>query len=81
MTETGEKPTFETALEGLQAVVKRIESGELSLEDALKSFEEGVRLTRLCQEHLMTAEQRVDLLMKTHADGRIETQPFNPSKS
>jgi exodeoxyribonuclease VII small subunit len=73
-------PSFEVALEQLQATVKKLETGELSLEDALKSFEEGVRLTRLCQQQLSAAEQRVELLMKGNADGTAETQPFQPPR-
>ena len=64
--------SFEAAMEKLQATVKRMESGELSLEDSLKSFEEGVRLTRLCQERLSAAERRVEILM----NGKPELQPF-----
>ena len=64
--------TFEAAMEKLQATVKRIESGELSLEDSLKHFEEGVRLTRLCQERLSAAERRVEILM----NAKPELQPF-----
>lgn len=78
--ENSEKPSFELALEQLQQTVKRLESGELSLEQALRSFEEGVKLTRVCQEHLSSAEQRIELLTQAHADGRVETQPFNPSR-
>ncbi len=70
------KPSFESALEQLQASVKKLESGELSLEQALMAFEEGVKLTRVCQEQLAAAEQKVDLLVQASADGRIETQPF-----
>ncbi len=70
--------TFETALEQLQQTVKRLESGELGLEDALKNFEEGVRLTRICQEHLSAAEQRVELLTQ-NAQGKAALQPF-PNK-
>jgi exodeoxyribonuclease VII small subunit len=72
---------FEAAMEQLQATVRRLEGGELSLEDALKNFEEGVRLSRLCQQHLSAAEQRVEILMKASADGQIETQPFSGTKS
>ena len=73
------KPSFEVALEQLQQTVKRLESGELSLEQALHSFEEGVKLTRLCQEHLSAAEQRVELLMKSSGEaGALELQPFTP---
>jgi exodeoxyribonuclease VII small subunit len=75
-----EAPNFETALEELQKTVKQLESGELSLEDALKGFERGVKLTRICQQHLSTAEQRVELLMKANPDGTAETQPFQPPK-
>jgi exodeoxyribonuclease VII small subunit len=80
---TTKKPTFEAALEALQSTVKKLESGELSLEQALKNFEEGVRLSRVCQEHLTTAEHRVDILMKgatEGADGKVETQPFTPGR-
>lgn len=70
---------FEAALERLQQTVKRLESGELSLEDSLKSFEEGVRLTRHCQDQLKSAEQRIELLTQVSADGKIETTPFTPT--
>lgn len=72
--------TFETALEELQGVVKKLESGELSLEQALQQFERGVKLTRACQERLVAAEQKVEILMKATADGQVETQPFPASR-
>ncbi|HUP57749.1 MAG TPA: exodeoxyribonuclease VII small subunit [Bdellovibrionota bacterium] len=77
---TDTSPSFEAALEQLQQTVKRMESGELSLEQALQHFENGVKLTRLCQDRLATAEQRVELLMKSgdSADGKVELQPFTP---
>ena len=55
--------TFESSLEKLTQIVKRMESGELPLEEALKNFEEGVQLTRKCQEYLTSAEHRVQQLM------------------
>jgi exodeoxyribonuclease VII small subunit len=73
-----EKPRFEVAMEQLQQTVKRLESGELTLEQALQNFEEGVRLSRLCQEQLAAAEQRVEILMKTNAEGQADLQPFSP---
>jgi exodeoxyribonuclease VII small subunit len=73
-----EKPSFEAALEQLQQTVKRMESGELSLEQALQFFETGVRLTRVCQERLNAAEQRVEILMKENAEGKAELQSFVP---
>ena len=68
--------SFESAIEQLQMAVKKLESGELSLEDSLQYFEEGVRLTRVCQEYLTTAEQRVEVLMKINSEGLAVTQPF-----
>jgi exodeoxyribonuclease VII small subunit len=62
-TDSAEKLSFEAAFEKLQGTVKRLESGELNLEASLRDFEEGVRLTRLCQEYLKNAEQRVEVLM------------------
>jgi exodeoxyribonuclease VII small subunit len=77
---TPNKPNFEQSLEQLQQLVKKLESGELSLENALKSFEEGVRLTRVCQEYLSAAEQRIELLTQANAQG-VELQPFAPGRS
>lgn len=79
--EKGAQPSFESALEKLQLTVKKLESGELSLEQSLAFFEEGVRLTRLCQEQLAAVEQRVELLTKTSGEQAPETQPFLAAKS
>lgn len=87
MTENTEKAqaaapklTFESALEQLQQTVKKLESGELSLDQSLAQFEDGVRLSRLCQEQLTAAEQRVEVLMKGNLDQKPETQPFSVPK-
>lgn len=78
-----ESMSFESALEKLQLAVKRLEAGDLPLEDALKQFEEGVRLSRLCTEQLTAAEQKVEQLMRpttqSTAAGPAELQPFNPN--
>lgn len=80
-SDSAEKPNFEASLALLQNVVKRLEGGELSLEQALQQFEEGVRLTRLCQEYLASAEQRVEILMKEGAEGKLNLEPFGGSRS
>lgn len=67
---------FEKALAELEQQVHLLESGELSLEDALKSFEAGIRLTRECQQALTEAEQKVQLLLEK-ADGSVEYQDFD----
>ena len=54
---------FEGALEQLEELVASMEDGELSLEDSLKAFEKGIKLTRECQTALKNAEQRVQVLL------------------
>lgn len=66
---------FEQSLGDLQKLVERLESGELSLEDSLGAFEQGVSLTRDCQQALSQAEQKVQLLVEQH--GRLSTEPFD----
>jgi len=58
------KEKFEDALEKLEGIVKKLETGELTLEESLKAFEEGIRLTRLCAGKLDEAERRVEILLK-----------------
>jgi exodeoxyribonuclease VII small subunit len=69
-------PTFEEALSQLEALVARLEGGDLPLEESLRAFEAGVRLTRLCAERLEDAERRVHLLMRT-PEGTEQEVPFD----
>lgn len=71
---------FESALTRLQETVKKLESGELSLEDSLKGFEEGVKLTRFCQQALSAAEQKVEILMQESAGEQLKTEAFSPER-
>jgi len=66
---------FETSLAELQTLVERLESGELSLEDSLGAFEQGIRLTRDCQAALAQAEQKVQVLLER--DGELAETPFD----
>ena len=66
---------FETSLAELQTLVERQESGELSLEDSLGAFEQGIRLTRDCQASLAQAEQKVQQLLER--DGELQEVPFD----
>ena len=59
---------FEAALQELEELVSSMESGELSLEDSLESFEKGIRLTRDCQAALKKAEQKVQVLLNDNGD-------------
>jgi len=74
-TEPQRKGDFEKSLARLEEVVKRLESTELSLDEAMKLFEEGVQLSRECQRQLEEAEGRVEILLKK-ADGKIVAEPF-----
>ncbi|WKT59875.1 exodeoxyribonuclease VII small subunit [Microbulbifer thermotolerans] len=67
--------TFEDALEELEKLVERLETGDLPLEEALTDFERGVKLTRECQQKLATAEQKVKVLMED--SGGIRELPFD----
>ena len=66
---------FEKSLAELEALVTRMEGGDMTLDESLKAFERGVSLTRQCQEALTSAEQKVRLLMENN--GRSEAMPFN----
>jgi exodeoxyribonuclease VII small subunit len=71
------KPDFEKTLARLEEVVRRLESPQLSLDDAMKLFEEGVELSRECQKQLEEAEGRVEILVKK-ADGKMTAESFEP---
>ncbi len=63
---------FETTLAELEALVARMEAGNLPLEEAMRSFERGVQLTRECQAALQAAQQRVQILTQRAASTTIE---------
>ena len=75
--EPPKKGDFERALARLEEVVRRLESPQLSLDEAMKLFEEGVALSRECQKQLEQAEGRVEILLKK-ADGKLAAEPFEP---
>ena len=66
--------SFEAALTELESVVAQLEQGELSLEETLRRFEQGVALVRTCQTALQLAEQKVEQLLEQH--GGLEVLPF-----
>jgi exodeoxyribonuclease VII small subunit len=75
----GDRPSplrFDEGLAALEALVVRLESGELALEEALAAFEQGVALVRLLNERLTAAEQRVELLIRGD-DGGLRLQPVD----
>lgn len=79
MPESKSPPDFEQALAELEALVGRLERGDLPLDEALKTFERGVELTRHCQGSLKAAQQRVEILLKRN--GQMEAEPFSIPQS
>ena len=67
---------FEKKLNRLEEIVTSMESGNLTLENSLKSFEEGVRLSRECHQQLNAAEQKVKLLLSVDEKGEAQTENF-----
>ena len=70
--------TFEEAMLSLEDIVKKLESGGLSLDESLSSFEEAVKLVRFCNDKLESAEQRVRILVEGE-DGSVTDAPFDTS--
>ena len=75
MTKEIKAMDFEKQLETLEDLVESLEGGDLSLEDSLKSFEQGIKVARDCQQALKQAEQKVEVLMRQGDD--LVSQPFD----
>jgi exodeoxyribonuclease VII small subunit len=69
------KDNFEAALGKLEELVRRMETGDLTLEESLKAFEEGTRLARICARKLDEAERRVEILLKQGEDLVVKPIP------
>lgn len=69
--------TFENSLKELETIVRQLEEGDLSLEESLALFEDGVRLSRECQERLSQAERRIEVLLEGE-DGEPALNPLAP---
>jgi exodeoxyribonuclease VII small subunit len=67
--------SFEQSMSELESLVENMEKGEMSLDESLSAFEEGIKLTRSCQKSLQEAEQKVEILMKNSKDAELE--PFD----
>ncbi len=71
-----DKIKFEDALKKLENIVEQLEDGELSLEESLAIFEEGIKLSRLCSKQLDDIERKIEILIKGK-DGEFEIVPFD----
>ena len=78
---TDEQPkSFEASLESLEKIVQQLENGDLPLEKSLELFEDGIRLSRQCQERLNQAERRIETLLRDN-QGRPVASPFEAANS
>ncbi len=72
--------SFEKNIERLDAIVRQLEDADLPLEKALQIYEEGMKLSEVCQKQLQEAEGRIQVLMK-RAGGKIVAEPFEPEEN
>ena len=72
---------FENKLTRLEDIVQKMEKGDLTLEDSLKLFEEGVKLSRECQTQLTKAEAQVKKLISVDESGKAITEPFHSEEN
>ncbi|MBW2035894.1 MAG: exodeoxyribonuclease VII small subunit [Deltaproteobacteria bacterium] len=70
------KQTFESAMKRLEEIVNELEGGDLTLDQALKKFEEGVKLSKFCMNKLDETEKKVSILLKNE-EGNIREEPFS----
>jgi len=75
------QPDFEQSLTELEALVSKLEQGDVPLEDALKTFERGVTLTRQCQSALRAAQQKVEILLTRNGSETVESFSDGPSSN
>lgn len=70
---------FEESLKQLESIVSQLERGDLPLEESIKLFEDGIRLSAVCKQELDNAEGKVQILLKQR-DGTLQPEPFPPQK-
>ncbi len=71
---------FEESLKKLEAIVAKLEEGDLALEESLKLFEEGIKLSRTCTRQLEEAEHKVEILLKNGTEN-LQTRPFDEKEN
>ena len=69
---------FETAMNRLEEIVEQMESGKMMLEELIVRYEEGMKLVKVCQERLASAEQRIEIITRNHA-GKPVVKEFEPA--
>jgi exodeoxyribonuclease VII small subunit len=74
------KPTFESAMKRLEEIVQELEGGALNLDEALKTFQEGIKLSRFCAKKLDEAEKKVSILLQDES-GNVRSEAFEDESS
>jgi exodeoxyribonuclease VII small subunit len=74
------KQTFENAMKRLEGLVQELESGDLTLDEALKKFQEGIKLSKFCSKKLDEAEEKVSILLRDE-EGVVRSEPFQDEGS
>ena len=72
------EPSFEGAMDRLEEIVEQMESGKMMLEELIGRYEEGMKLVKVCQERLASAEQRIEIITRNHA-GKAVVKNFEPA--
>lgn len=75
---TEPEQTFEGAMDRLEAIVEQMESGKMMLEELIVRYEEGMKLVKVCQERLASAEQRIEIITRNSA-GKTVIRNFEPA--
>src|SRR5256885_16103502 len=73
------EPNFEGAMDRLEKIVEKMESGKLPLEDLIVRYEEGMKLVKICQERLANAEQKIEIIARDSA-GKPVIKEFEPAR-
>ena len=73
--------TFEASLEALEQIVRQLESGDLPLEKSLELFEQGIRLSRECQDRLNQAERRIEVLLRDNQGRPVVSAYTEPTEN
>ena len=71
------QPNFEKAMDRLESIVEQMESGKLPLEDLIQRYDEGMKLVKVCQEQLASAEQKIEIILRDSA-GKPTVKDFAP---
>jgi len=74
------KKNFEKALADLENIVRRLDENDLSLDESLSLFEEGIKLSRFCSQKLDSVENKVEILLRDD-EGNLKKEPFENSDS